>query len=53
MIEEDKPDKEQGYYLYPEFYGQPAQKRTICCFLKSWKHLQGWSRENSYSRDGR
>jgi trimeric autotransporter adhesin len=22
---EDKPDKERGYYIYPELYGQPAE----------------------------
>jgi len=25
QVEEDKPDKERGYYLYPELYGQPAE----------------------------
>jgi hypothetical protein len=25
-IEEDKPDKEKGYYIYPDLYGQPAEK---------------------------
>ena len=25
-VEEDKPDKEQGYYLYPELYNQPEEK---------------------------
>lgn len=25
-VEEDKPDKEQGYYTYPDFYGQPTEK---------------------------
>jgi hypothetical protein len=24
QVEEDKPDKERGYYLYPELYGQAA-----------------------------
>jgi hypothetical protein len=26
QVEEDKPDKERGYYLYPELYGQPEEK---------------------------
>jgi hypothetical protein len=26
QIEEGKPDKEQGYYLYPELYGQLEEK---------------------------
>jgi hypothetical protein len=26
-VEEDKPDKERGYYTYPELYGQPEEKR--------------------------
>ena len=25
-VEEDKPDKERGYYLYPDLYGQTAEK---------------------------
>jgi hypothetical protein len=26
-VEEDKSDKERGYYIYPELYGKPANKR--------------------------
>jgi hypothetical protein len=25
-VEEDKPDKERGYYLHPELYGQPEER---------------------------
>jgi hypothetical protein len=25
-VEEDKPDKERDYYIYPELYGQPEEK---------------------------
>jgi hypothetical protein len=25
-VEEDKPDEERGYYMYPDLYGQPAEK---------------------------
>jgi hypothetical protein len=25
-VEEDKPASEQGYYLHPEAFGQPASK---------------------------
>jgi hypothetical protein len=25
-VEEDKPDRERGYYLHPDLYGQPAEK---------------------------
>ena len=25
-VEEDKPDKERGYYLNPDLYGQPEEK---------------------------
>jgi hypothetical protein len=25
QVEEDKPDKERGYYMYPELYGQSAE----------------------------
>jgi hypothetical protein len=26
QVEEDKPDKERGHYIYPDLYGQPADK---------------------------
>jgi hypothetical protein len=26
QVEEDKSDKERGYYIYPDLYGQPAEK---------------------------
>jgi hypothetical protein len=26
QVEEDKPDKERGYYIYPDLYGQPEEK---------------------------
>jgi hypothetical protein len=26
-VEEDKPAKERGYYIYPELYGQPEERR--------------------------
>ncbi|HEY1247425.1 MAG TPA: hypothetical protein VGE97_00415, partial [Nitrososphaera sp.] len=26
QVEEDKPDKEQGLYIYPDLYGQPADR---------------------------
>jgi hypothetical protein len=26
QVEEDKPDKERGYYLHPNLYGQPEEK---------------------------
>jgi hypothetical protein len=26
QVEEDKPDKERGYYLYPELYSQPNDR---------------------------
>jgi hypothetical protein len=29
QVEEDKSDKERGYYLYPDLYGQPAEKVSI------------------------
>jgi hypothetical protein len=25
-VEEDKPAKERGYYIYPDLYGQPEEK---------------------------
>jgi hypothetical protein len=32
-VEEDKPDKERGYYTYPELYGQPEDKGIISHLL--------------------
>jgi hypothetical protein len=26
QVEEDKPDKEKGYYIYPDLYEQPSEK---------------------------
>ena len=26
QVEEDKPAKKRGYYMYPELYGQPEEK---------------------------
>jgi hypothetical protein len=26
QVEEDKPDKEKGYYTYPDLYEQPPEK---------------------------
>jgi len=26
QVEEDKPAKERGYYLYPDLYSQPEEK---------------------------
>jgi hypothetical protein len=26
QVEEEKPDKERGYYLHPDHYGQPEEK---------------------------
>jgi trimeric autotransporter adhesin len=26
-VEEDKPDKERGYYIHPDLYGQAPEKR--------------------------
>jgi hypothetical protein len=25
QVEEDKPDTERGYYIYPDLYGQPTE----------------------------
>jgi hypothetical protein len=25
QVEEDKPDEERGYYIYPDFFGQLAE----------------------------
>ena len=26
-VEADKPDRERGYYIHPDLYGQPAEKK--------------------------
>jgi len=26
VVEEEKPERERGYYLHPELYGQPQEK---------------------------
>jgi hypothetical protein len=26
QVEEDKPDKQRGYYLHPDLYGEPVEK---------------------------
>ena len=32
-VEEDKPAKERGYYIYPELYGQPEERGIISHLL--------------------
>ena len=27
-VEQDKPTKERGYYLHPDVYGQPEEKKN-------------------------
>jgi hypothetical protein len=29
QVEEDKPANERGYYMYPDLYGQPAEKELF------------------------
>ena len=37
-VEEDKSDKEYGYYMHPELYGQPADSGiSDCTFQKKSK----------------
>ena len=38
-VEEDKPDKERGYYLHPDLYGQPNEKRINNMILQSEKEI--------------
>jgi hypothetical protein len=33
QVEEDKPDKERGYYMYPDLYGQPIENGISRLFL--------------------
>ena len=33
QVEEDKPDKECGHYIYPELYDQPAENGIIHMFF--------------------
>ena len=30
QVEEDKPDKERGYYIYPDLYGQRKENKISC-----------------------
>ena len=34
QVEEDKPDKERGYYIHPGLYGQPAENGISRCSLE-------------------
>ena len=36
-VEEEKPDKEKGYYLYPELYDKPMKKGIIHLLAKEMK----------------
>ena len=36
-VEEDKPDKERGYYIYPDLYGQSADKEISSLHLPTAK----------------
>ncbi|MGA8913862.1 MAG: hypothetical protein WB443_13495, partial [Nitrososphaeraceae archaeon] len=38
QVEEDKPDKERGYYIHPDLYGQPAENGISC--LLSRKNMR-------------
>jgi hypothetical protein len=38
QVEEDKPDKERGYCIYPDLYGQPA-KNGLSPLLFPEKHM--------------
>lgn len=40
LVEEDKPVKEKGYYIYPDLYGQPAEKGINHLHFPEDKKLQ-------------
>jgi hypothetical protein len=37
QVEEDKPDKERGYYIHPDLYGQPAENGINCLLFPEQK----------------
>jgi hypothetical protein len=41
QVEEDKPDKERGYYMYPDLYGQSAENGMISRLLFPPEEKQG------------
>jgi trimeric autotransporter adhesin len=51
QIEEDKPEKERGYYLHPELFGQPEEKGLFWLYhndlMRDAKAL--WSHEKTSS----
>jgi hypothetical protein len=46
-VEEDKPDKERGYYIYPELYGQPEEKGIAVCSFQKRTRRRGRSKSCS------
>ena len=41
QVEEDKPDKEKGHYMYPDLYDQPEEKGiSNLLFAEYKKHLR-------------
>ena len=40
QVEEDKPDKERGYYLHPDLYGQPEENGISHILFPKEKHEQ-------------
>jgi hypothetical protein len=41
-VEEDKPDKEIGYYIHPELYGQPAENGIRHLLFPEQEERQQW-----------
>ena len=39
QVEEDKPDGEKGYYIYPELYGQPREKEIAQLLFPAKENL--------------
>jgi hypothetical protein len=46
QVEEDKPAKEQGYYIYPDLYGQPEEKGISHLLFPDEKLQEQLAREN-------
>jgi hypothetical protein len=44
-VEQDKPDKERGYYLHPDLYGQPEEKAISHLLFPQQGEEEKWQEE--------
>jgi trimeric autotransporter adhesin len=50
IAEQEKPEKERGFYMHPELYGQPEQKQTEWARHPEFKAAQKAKRDATKSR---